>query len=126
MLYRAQNLTAAPEKRKKVYVFASHSHFFEQNVYDTHEHAGQVLPGWIIGTAGAEHYGDTIDYGYLEVEARPDGTLLPRFREVGRESPPLLSGPEAQLLTDYCITKNKRGHAGDNEWKGDCACGAVR
>ncbi len=126
MLYRAQKLGAAHDKRKKVYVFASHSHFFEQNVYDTPEHAGQVLPGWIIGTAGAEHYGDTIDYGYLEVEARPDGTLLPRFREVDRETPPLLSGPEAQLLTDYCFTKNKRSHAGDDEWKGDCACGAVR
>jgi hypothetical protein len=84
-----------------------------------------VLPGWIIGTAGAEHYGDTIDYGYLEVEALPDGTLVPRFREVGRDSPPLLSGPESQPLTDYCFTQNKRSRT-DDEWRGDCACGAVR
>ena len=56
LLFRAQNLAGPPEKRKHVYVLASHSHYFLENIYDTPEHRGQVLPGWIIGTAGAQQY----------------------------------------------------------------------
>src|SRR5689334_19762694 len=40
---------------KPVYVLASHSHFFMEGIFDTpywRQHGG-VLPGWIIGTAGA-------------------------------------------------------------------------
>ena len=43
LLYRAQNLTGPSEKQKHVYVLASHSHYFEENIYDTPEHQGQVL-----------------------------------------------------------------------------------
>lgn len=48
-------------KSRRVYVIASHSHFFMQNVFDTAywrnaDHGGTVLPGWIIGTAGAKRY----------------------------------------------------------------------
>ncbi|MDP9064739.1 MAG: metallophosphoesterase, partial [Pseudomonadota bacterium] len=42
-------------KTKPVYVLASHSHFALDNIFDTafwHDHGG-VLPGWIVGTAGA-------------------------------------------------------------------------
>jgi len=48
----------AVRKSKPVYVLASHSHFVMENVFDTpywHSHGG-VLPGWIIGTAGAIRY----------------------------------------------------------------------
>ena len=46
---------------KFVYVLASHSHFFMQDLYDTDywknpAHGGAVLPGWIVGTAGARRY----------------------------------------------------------------------
>jgi len=43
---------------KTVYVLASHSHFYLDGVYNTgywRSHGG-VLPGWIVGTAGAERY----------------------------------------------------------------------
>lgn len=43
---------------KPVYVLASHSHFYMDGIFDTEywrAHGG-VLPGWIIGTAGAERY----------------------------------------------------------------------
>jgi hypothetical protein len=43
---------------KPVYVLASHSHFFMEGLFNTEfwrTHGG-VLPGWIIGTAGAERY----------------------------------------------------------------------
>ncbi|MGA8029274.1 MAG: metallophosphoesterase [Bryobacteraceae bacterium] len=43
---------------KPVYVLASHSHFYMDGTFNTEywrTHGG-VLPGWIIGTAGAERY----------------------------------------------------------------------
>jgi hypothetical protein len=44
--------------KKPVYVLASHSHFYLENTFDTEywrTHGG-ILPGWIVGTAGAERY----------------------------------------------------------------------
>ena len=46
---------------KFAYVLASHSHFFMQDLFDTDywknsAHGGVVLPGWIVGTAGARRY----------------------------------------------------------------------
>ena len=41
---------------KKVYILASHSHFYMEDVYNTATWKGKVLPGWIIGTAGAVRY----------------------------------------------------------------------
>ncbi len=123
LLFRAQNLAGPPEKRKHVYVLASHSHYFLENIYDTPEHRGQVLPGWIIGTAGAQQYQDTIRYGYLRMEVGADGTLAARFREVGADAPPLASGPGAKELMDFCFNVNKRP-PGNDAFRGDCACGA--
>jgi 3',5'-cyclic AMP phosphodiesterase CpdA len=44
--------------KKHVYVLASHSHFFIENAYNDSCHPGSetVLPGWIVGTAGAVRY----------------------------------------------------------------------
>src|SRR5258708_4725576 len=69
---------------KPVYVLASHSHFYMAGVFNTEywrTHGG-VLPGWIIGTAGAERYTLPPDmtgatekkehvYGYLLATVRP-------------------------------------------------------
>lgn len=44
--------------KKPVYVLASHSHFYLENTFNTEfwrVHGG-VLPGSIVGTAGAERY----------------------------------------------------------------------
>ncbi len=113
LLYQAQNLSATNSaQRKHVYVFSSHSHFFRENIYNTTEHQGKVLNGWIIGTGGAEQYLRTtterIMYGYLLVEVRPDGTINPQFREVGRDSQPLATGPGATEITDFCFQQNWR------------------
>lgn len=74
-----QWLIAFKEKTQKpVYVLASHSHYYMAGIFKTQywrTHGG-VLPGWIIGTAGAERYklpagGSEADeakahvYGYL-------------------------------------------------------------
>jgi len=72
---------------KAVYVLASHSHFVMEGVFETpywHEHGG-VLPGWIVGTAGAVRYplppeagqakfARTHVYGYLLATVHPPGT----------------------------------------------------
>ena len=85
---------------KPVYVLASHSHFLMERIFETaylREHGG-VLPGWIIGTAGAVRYplpdGAAVDrlartgvYGYLVATVRPVGAagdepIHFEFREV--------------------------------------------
>jgi AcrR family transcriptional regulator len=72
---------------RPVYVLMSHSHFVMAGVFDTpywREHGG-VLPGWIVGTAGAVRYplppnaaaalyARTKVYGYLEATVSPPGT----------------------------------------------------
>jgi hypothetical protein len=128
MLYQAQNLTGPEKKRKHVYVLASHSHFFRENIYDTPEHRGKVLLGWIIGTGGAEQYRsvatDPIQYGYMQVEILPDGTISTRFMQVGRETQPFATGTGATQLTSFCFEQN-RSVPRDNH-QSNCACGAVR
>ncbi len=41
---------------KRVYVLASHSHFYMDHVFETADWKDKVLPGWIVGTAGAQRY----------------------------------------------------------------------
>jgi hypothetical protein len=122
----AYDRLVAARERKNVYVFASHQHYFRENIFDTPEHRGQVLPGWIVGTAGAIQYESPIRYGYLEVEVRSDGTLAPRFREVKRDSPPAATGPGAQGLTNFCFERNLRATPPREPAPLECACGAVK
>jgi hypothetical protein len=81
---------------KNVYVLASHSHFLMDNVYNTacrQQHPKTILPGWIVGTAGAVRYRLPADvsganeaktdvYGYLIGEVHPDGTIQFRFKQL--------------------------------------------
>jgi hypothetical protein len=103
-LYQAQNLNGPAAKRKHVYLLASHSHLYCENIYK--EHTGQVLPGWLIGTAGAEQYQTKIEYGYLQVEVHTDGTITTDFKKVGKTDPPLDSQNSGQALIDYCFGQN--------------------
>jgi hypothetical protein len=52
-LLRAQN-----DGHKFVYVLQSHSHYFMDGIFNTDywKQNGGVLPGWIVGTAGAVRY----------------------------------------------------------------------
>jgi len=124
LLFRAQQMAG-----KHVYVFASHAHLFVTDAFGGQpEHAGQVLPGWVVGTAGAEQYrqdSDPIQYGYALVTVHPDGTLDVAFREVKRDSPPLATGTGADQLTAFCFERNKRT-SGDSSFKGSCACGQAQ
>lgn len=76
---------------KHVYVLASHSHYYMEDVFNTADWKGkgEVLPGWIVGTAGAHRNplpsgpsgwktakdARTNVYGYLLGTVNPDGQL---------------------------------------------------
>lgn len=111
-------LKVTQAKGKKVYVLASHSHYFEEYIYDTPEHDGHGLPGWIIGTAGAEQYRPEIKYGYLLVEVTSDGTIHNSFQRVYSDSVPI--GPEG--LTKYCFEQNKRTSTPPEAFKTKAEC----
>jgi len=94
MLLSLQN-----DAHKLVYVLASHSHYFMDGIFNTpywNSHGG-VLPGWIIGTAGAERYplppaardahaAKTNVYGYLlgtvNSGGQSPGTIKFSFEEI--------------------------------------------
>src|SRR5258708_27466112 len=52
-------LSFRDDSHKPVYVLASHSHFYMENIFDTPQltqNGVKPLPGWIVGTAGAVRY----------------------------------------------------------------------
>lgn len=77
---------------KEVQVLASYSHFLMSDVYQTACYkAGDVLPGWIVGTAGATRYRLPVDhaaariatmdvYGYLLGTVSPEGHVSFGFK----------------------------------------------
>lgn len=106
---------------KPVYLFASHSHFVIGNVFDSDywRANGGVIPGWIIGTAGATRYrlpdtggrgsfAKTDVYGYLLGTVNPNGTVDVVFREIKRANVPadvLERYPAATV--DQCFDGNR-------------------
>jgi hypothetical protein len=95
----AMLLKLKDETHKNVYLIASHSHYFMDGTFNTEywKSHGGVLPGWIIGLAGAERYplpANASDanaakanvYGYLMAtvnpEGQPAGTIKFKFEEM--------------------------------------------
>jgi hypothetical protein len=99
-------LWKAKSQGKQVYVLASHSHYFAENIYNSNENSGKVIPGWIVGTAGAEQYQQKIKYGYLLVTVNPDGTIETKFQDVLRDTASVVPRESTELL-DYCFESNK-------------------
>jgi hypothetical protein len=111
---------------KNVYVIASHSHFVMNDAYNTACHKGDVLPGWIMGSAGAVRYRlptdralSTIDntdvYAYLLGAVQPDGSVKFEVREVHQSDVPdsVLKefGPEQ---VKWCFEQNKSNYTPAN------------
>lgn len=113
--------------KKPVYVLASHSHFYLANLFDTPYWRGRggVLPGWIIGTAGAQRYPlpDNLPagaearertYGYLlaTVSAKPADAADPirfRFVEVKPDDLPAATRQRyGEALIHSCYSGNVR------------------
>jgi hypothetical protein len=110
---------------KPVYVLASHSHFVMAGIFDTaywREHGG-VLPGWIVGTAGAVWYdlpagsdqaslARTHVYGYLLATVKPRGAddrdpIQFEFTEVPESAvPPSVVARFGREFVHRCYTEN--------------------
>lgn len=109
--------------KKNVYVLASHSHYLLRDVYDSdywRAHGG-VIPGIIIGTAGAIRYRlpDTAQsfpperartdvYGYLTGTVAPSGAITFDFHDIQRVDVPenVVTRYGAELV-DWCFAQNR-------------------
>ncbi|HEY7388017.1 MAG TPA: metallophosphoesterase [Bryobacteraceae bacterium] len=110
---------AQESAHKHVYVLASHSHFFMEDVYRTTYWKEKVLPGWIVGTAGAVRYrlpagaaasgrkAMTNVYGYLLGTAASDGSISFAFHQLTVDD--LLRANQGKApapLVHWCFDEN--------------------
>jgi hypothetical protein len=111
-LWHAQN-----SAHKHVYVLASHSHFYMPDVYHTNYWKDKVIPGWIVGTAGAVRYrlpagappaAMTDVYGYLLATAQPDGAIGFAFQKVTFDDLKRSSPDRPETLLRWCVDQNKQ------------------
>jgi hypothetical protein len=103
---------------KRVYVLASHSHYYMDNIFETSQWKDKVLPGWIIGTAGAQRYklppettpaqhAQTNIYGYLMANVTPDGEVSFEFKRLSLENIRAMSGKAyPDPLIRWCYENN--------------------
>jgi hypothetical protein len=108
------------EASKRVYVLSSHSHFFMDGIFasDYWQANGGVLPGWIVGTAGAVRYPLPRDaakakqalqkvYGYLLGTVHRDGKIDFSFQEIKRyDIGNAVSERYTPEFVDYCFAEN--------------------
>jgi hypothetical protein len=82
---------------KHVYIIASHSHYYSPNVFNTpfwKQYSKTVVPGWIIGAAGAVRYqlpkkankaARAHIYGFVQGSVHADGTIDFALRELSED-----------------------------------------
>jgi hypothetical protein len=109
------------ETGRPVYVLASHSHFYMQNIFQTDywKNRNEVLEGWIVGTAGAWRYALPQDlpptifakantYGYLLANVKPDGQISFQFQElVESDVPEGVQGRYGKEFVHECFAGNQ-------------------
>ena len=115
-------LRARDEAHKHVYVLASHSHFYMDGIFNTDywkQHGG-VLPGWIVGTAGAVRYAlppNSSDarvamanvYGSLMGTVQPNGEINFEFEKLEeRDVPPAVTARYGKDFVDWCFAENRQ------------------
>lgn len=105
---------------KKVYVVASHLHAFIDGVFNTPywRENGGVLPGWVVGTAGAHRVNlppEAEDanaalanvYGSLLATVQPDGTIQFDFQQVNEaDVPAAVVERYTSEFVHYCFAEN--------------------
>jgi len=114
-LLRAQN-----DAHKHVYVLASHSHYFMDGIFNTEywkQHGG-VLPGWIVGTAGAKWVQLPPDkanariavekvYGALLGTVQPNGEISFEFKKLEEaDIPAPVATRYGKEFVHWCFTEN--------------------
>ncbi|MBZ5608598.1 MAG: metallophosphoesterase [Acidobacteriia bacterium] len=113
-LWHAQN-----SAHKHVYVLASHSHFYMEDIFDTPDWKGKVLPGWIVGTAGAVRYrlpsetgpsqnAVTDVYGYLLGSVSADGAIAFAFQKLSLDDLRAANAKTPEPLVRWCFEENKQ------------------
>ena len=118
----ADLLHAQNQGHKRVYVLASHSHYFMDGIFNTaywREHGG-VLPGWIVGTAGAQRYrlppekssakaAETNVYGFLLATVRPSGEIRFDFEHLHEHDvPAAVSARYTPAFVHWCFAQNSQ------------------
>jgi hypothetical protein len=111
-------------QHKRVYVLASHSHFYMAGTFDTdywHKHGG-VLPGWIVGTAGAVRYKLPPDsrkaraamtdvYGFLLATVHDNGSIRFDFQRLSEsEVPADITSRYTPEFVHWCFAENSEAH----------------
>jgi len=109
---------ARDSAHKRVYVLASHSHFYMDNIFETADWKDTVLPGWVIGTAGALRYklpaeatpaqhAQTNVYGYMIATVTPDGAVSFQFERVSLDDLRVINGSAyPEPLMRWCYENN--------------------
>lgn len=119
----ADLLKAQNDAHKRVYVLASHSHFYMRDVFDTEywRANGGVLPGWIVGTAGAVRYplpkdvdpakAQTDVYGFLLGAVKPDGQIDFAFHKLNESDVPgsVVARYKPEFV-HWCFAENSSAH----------------
>jgi hypothetical protein len=105
---------------KRVYVLASHSHFYMDNIFETADWKDKVLPGWIVGTAGAQRYklplestpaqhAETNVYGYMMADVARDGAINFTFHRLSLDDLRAINGSAyPEPLLRWCYENNKQ------------------
>jgi hypothetical protein len=118
-LLKAQN-----EAHKHVYVLASHSHFYMDGIFNTDywRANGGVLPGWIVGTAGAFRYAlppnakdaraaETNVYGFLTGTVKPHGEIDFEFKQLSESDVPVaIATRYTPQFVHWCFAENAEKH----------------
>ena len=104
---------------KHVYLIASHSHYYSPNIFNTpywKQHSNRIVPGLIIGTAGAHRYAlpKTADkaakthiYGFLQGMVHADGQIDFKLRELSEDDLVKSRWPNAPLDAIHeCVVNN--------------------
>jgi hypothetical protein len=118
----ADLLKARADEHKRVYVLASHSHYYMEGIFNTDywlSHGG-VLPGWIIGTAGAVRYklpeaaknarvARTNVYGFLTGKVHSDGRIDFAFHLLNEtDIPAAVLGRYTPEFVHWCFVENSQ------------------
>lgn len=116
----ADLLKAQNDAHKHVYLIGSHQHFYMAGIFNTEywrTHGG-VLPGWIVGSAGAVRYAlpperadataaETHVYGYLLGTVKPGGEIDFAYRHINESDvPAYVVDKYKQEFVHWCFAEN--------------------
>jgi hypothetical protein len=120
----ADLLKAQNDAHKRVYTIASHQHFYMAGIFNTEywRANGGILPGWIVGSAGAVRYAlppgkadaiaaETNVYGYLLGSVKPDGQIDFTYEKINESDvPAYVVDKYKQNFVHWCFAENSSAH----------------